>query len=128
MNTISVYKCLCDYQRLRILNLLRAGPLCVCHIMEILGSDQVKTSKQLRYMRELGMVAAQREAQWMVYRLAEPAHPLLTENLKCLQDCVSEEIDFSEDLAKRDRLLARLEATDCCPSIGAIEHQNQVSQ
>ncbi len=128
MNTISVYKCLCDYQRLRILNLLRAGPLCVCHIMEILGADQVKTSKQLRYMRELGMVSAQREAQWMVYRLAEPAHPLLTENLKCLQDCVREEIGFSEDLVKRDRLLARLEATDCGPSIGAIEHHSHLQQ
>lgn len=117
VNTISVYKCLCDYQRLRILNLLRWGPLCVCHIMEILETDQVKTSKQLRYMRELGMVLAKREAQWMVYRLAEPSHPLLTENLKCLQDCVTEEIDFARDSAKRDRLVARLEASNCCPLI-----------
>ncbi|MCD8482802.1 MAG: metalloregulator ArsR/SmtB family transcription factor [Verrucomicrobia bacterium] len=56
MEIISVYKCLCDEQRLRILNLLKAGPLCVCHLMEILETDQVKISKQLKYMKDHGLV------------------------------------------------------------------------
>jgi ArsR family transcriptional regulator len=113
MNTVSIYKCLCDVQRLRILNLLSEGPLCVCHLMEVLESDQVKMSKQLRYMKELGMVEAERKAQWMVYRLAEPSHPLLEENLKCLQDCAGEAACFAEDSAKRRQLVARLEASEC---------------
>ena len=108
MEVIRVYKCLCDEQRLRILNLLSEGPLCVCHLMEILGADQVKISKQLRYMKELGMVEAERQAQWMIYRLADPRHPVLSENLKCLQDCRGEGIDFSADMAKRERLVKRL--------------------
>ena len=52
---IQIYKCLCDELRLRILNLLQEGPLCVCHLVEILDCEQVKMSKQLRYMKELGM-------------------------------------------------------------------------
>ena len=105
MDTISIYKCLCDRLRLRILNLLKEGPLCVCHLMEILEVDQVKVSKQLRYMKELGMVEGKRQAQWMIYQLAEENHPLLVENLKCLQDCASEKAVFRSDLRARKRVL-----------------------
>ncbi len=108
MRVIQIYKCLCDGQRLRILNLLREGPLCVCHLMEILESDQVKVSKQLRYMKELGMVKGERQAQWMVYRLADAENRLLLNNLKCLQDCAGEELYFEEDLRQRTALLKRL--------------------
>ena len=108
MDLISLYKCLCDRQRLRILNLLREGPLCVCHLMEILEADQVKISKQLRYMKELGIVEGERQAQWIVYRLTDPDQPLLSENLKCLQDCAGEELCFKSDLKKRRQLIERL--------------------
>jgi len=112
MNVIKVYKCLCDKLRLRILNLLKEGPLCVCHLLEIVDGDQVKMSKQLRYMKKLGMLASERRAQWMVYRLADKENPLLEENLKCLQDCAGEELCFTEDLKKRAALIKRLRAGD----------------
>lgn len=116
MNVISLYKCLCDRTRLRILNLLGAGPLCVCHLMEILECDQVRMSKQLRYMRELGLVEGRRHAQWMVYRLAEPRSALLDENLKCLQDCAGEDLAFAEDSRRRAAVMARIaEDPACCP-------------
>lgn len=126
MEVIQVYKCFCDELRLRILNLLRMGPLCVCHLVEILDCDQVKMSKQLRYMKELGVVEGERHAQWMVYRLAEPDHPLLEENLKCLQDCVGEGLCFQEDLEKRVGILKRLqeEPTGCSDSILADQRQS----
>lgn len=111
MSVISIYKCLCDEQRLRILNLLREGPLCVCHLMEILDADQVKVSKQLRYMKDLGIVEGERHAQWVIYRLADEGHPLLTENLKCLQDCAGESLAFAEDLRKRRTVTARARRT-----------------
>lgn len=118
MKVIQVYKCLCDVQRLRILNLLKDGPLCVCHLMEILDANQVKISKQLKYMKDLGMVEAERQAQWMIYRLASPAHPLLQENLKCLQDCAATELCFRDDLRKRATLLARIrKAPDGCAPV-----------
>jgi len=116
---IQVYKCLCDLQRLRILNLLREGPLCVCHLVEILDTTQVKISKQLRYMKELGMVEAEREAQWMIYRLPAQPHALLLENLKCLQDCAGECPEFRADLKQRKRIIAHLrKASSNCP--GAV--------
>lgn len=119
MQIIQIYKCLCDSQRLRILNLLKDGPLCVCHLMEILHEDQVKISKQLRYMKNMGMLESERFAQWMIYRLAEPDSPLLMENLKCLQDCYAEQIQFQKDLEVRKKLIARIqkETPDCACAI-----------
>lgn len=110
MKVIKVYKCLCDELRLRIINLLQEGPLCVCHLVEILDCDQVRMSKQLRYMKELGMVEGERHAQWIVYRLADPNDPLLAENLKCLQDCGPEELCLAEDRRKRRAVVERLQA------------------
>ncbi|MGE9293547.1 MAG: ArsR/SmtB family transcription factor [Puniceicoccales bacterium] len=110
MEILRIYKCLCDIQRLRILNLLKQGPLCVCHLMQLLDEDQVKVSKQLRYMKELRMVESERFSQWMIYRLADPENPLLAENLKCLQDCYNEQILFREDLENRQRLMAHVKA------------------
>lgn len=77
MDTADLYKCLSDESRLRMLNLLRQGPLCGCHLMEALELDQVKVSKQLKCMKQLGLLSSEREANWMIYRLAEPVHPLL---------------------------------------------------
>jgi ArsR family transcriptional regulator len=115
MDIIAVYKCLCDRQRLRILNLLQDGPLCVCHLMEILQMEQVKVSKHLLFMKKRGLVVAERCAQWMIYRINEEANPLLQENLKCLQDCAAEELCFREDLSQRRKLMKRLEkeGSDC---------------
>lgn len=117
MEIIQVYKCLCDLQRLRILNLLREGPLCVCHLMGVLGADQVKISKQLRYMKALGVVECSREAQWMIYKLPSIQNPLLEENLKCLQDVATDKLCFAKDLSKRAQILARVaKSSRTCPS------------
>lgn len=122
MDYIEVFKCLCDVQRLRILNLLREGPLCVCHLMEILDAEQVKISKQLKYLKDHGMVEAERDAQWMIYRLADPENRLLQENLSCLQDCAAEELGLAADLARRAEIIQRLQACgelDKRPSMAA---------
>ena len=86
MSLVRIYRCLCDPTRLRLLHLLGAGELCVCHFQEILGEPQVKVSKHLAYLRAHGLVEARREANWMVYRL--PARPSreLAATLACLQD------------------------------------------
>jgi ArsR family transcriptional regulator len=116
MSLIQIYQCLCDPTRLRILNLLQGGELCVCHIQEILGEPQVKISKHLAYLRRRGVVQSRKAANWMIYRL--PAKPTreLSANLACLQDCVGENPVFRRDTAKRAQMSARIaeEAPACC--------------
>lgn len=64
-----------DESRLRILALLRPGPLCVCHIGEALAMPQPKVSQHLRVLRQAGLVRRERRGAWIHYGLAtlEPA-------------------------------------------------------
>jgi ArsR family transcriptional regulator, arsenate/arsenite/antimonite-responsive transcriptional repressor len=111
MDLIQIYECFCDRTRLRILNLLGQGPLCVCHFQEILSEPQVKISKHLGYLREREMVVAERQQNWMIYSLpAKPARELEA-NLKCLQDCVQSDAVFQRDL----KALAKLRSNCCEP-------------
>jgi ArsR family transcriptional regulator len=104
MGLVQIYQCLCDQTRLRILHLLHEGPLCVCHIQEILGEPQVKISKHLAYLRTRRLVEVRREANWMIYRLPVRPPRELSANLACLQDCAQEDPVFRRDAAKLRRL------------------------
>ena len=116
VDLISFYSCLCDRTRLRILNLLAKGPLCVCHVQTILGDSQVKISKHLAYLKQHGLVEVTREANWRIYRLPAKPSAALRSNLACLQDCVHEEPVFRRDLAALKALQATIEADGpaCC--------------
>ena len=106
MKLVKIYECLCDATRLRLLNLLLQGPLCVCHIQAVLGEPQVKISKHLGYLKARGLVTVRRQGNWMIYAL--PVHrersPELEANLACLQDCVNEDGAFTRDLAKLKKI------------------------
>jgi ArsR family transcriptional regulator len=114
MKLVQIYECLCDPTRLRLLNVLAQGPLCVCHFQEILDEPQVKISKHLAYLRSRGLVEAERHGNWMVYAL--PARPSreLKANLACLQDCAGENLVFRHDLARMHRLGPKPPAAGSC--------------
>lgn len=116
MDLVSIYECFCDRTRLRLLALLGDGPLCVCHFQEILGESQVKISKHLGYLKQRGLVQAEREGNWMVYRLPAKPPRELRANLACLQDCATDE-PFRSDTAKLRKLRTRLARPGpCAPS------------
>ncbi len=103
---VEIYKCLCDLNRLRILNLLCAGPQCVCRIEGVLEIGSVRTSQQLSYLRRRGLVEVEVRGTWRIYSLAEKQSPELTANLACLQDCVFENPVFRADI-KRLKTITR---------------------
>ncbi|MFT4901363.1 MAG: ArsR family transcriptional regulator [Lentimonas sp.] len=113
MEASDLYKCIADTQRLRILNLLDGGPLCVCHLQELLEVPQVKMSKQLALMKQLGLLESRREGTWMIYALKQPLPGLLRANLDYLRgaDC-SECNQLQHDLQTRERLLQRITQSD----------------
>jgi ArsR family transcriptional regulator, arsenate/arsenite/antimonite-responsive transcriptional repressor len=111
MDLVQIYQCFCDRTRLRILNLLCDGPLCVCHFQELLNEPQVKISKHLSYLKTHGLVQAHREGNWMVYRLPAKMPPALKANLACLQDCAREDSVFRRDTAKVKAVRTEFEKT-----------------
>ena len=69
-----LFRALGDETRLRCLLLLqREGELCVCELTHALQEIQPKISRHLSTLRETGIVADQRQGQWVYYRL----HPAL---------------------------------------------------
>jgi ArsR family transcriptional regulator, arsenate/arsenite/antimonite-responsive transcriptional repressor len=68
-----LFKALADRTRLRLLNLMAPGEVCVCFFVEVLGTNQPKISRHLAYLRRAGVVAARREGKWMHYRLNAPS-------------------------------------------------------
>jgi DNA-binding transcriptional ArsR family regulator len=57
--------------RLRILDILRGGEECVCHIQSVLGKRQAYVSQQLMILRDAGLVADRKEGLNVFYRLAD---------------------------------------------------------
>ena len=117
MQLTQIYECFCDRTRLRILHLLTQTPLCVCHLQEVLGEPQVKVSKHLKYLRSRGMVQTKQEKNWVIYSLAEKRGRELEANLKCLQDCASDDPQFKRDFRALAKLRQRDEpsvAVACC--------------
>ncbi len=100
MDLIQIYQCLCDRTRLRIVNLLTHGPLCVCHFQQILEIPQAKVSQHLAYLRKHEMVETTRKGTWIIYSLPARPTPQLEANLKCLQDCTTSDKLFRDDLAR----------------------------
>lgn len=120
MEASDIYKCVADPQRLRILNLLESGPLCVCHLQELLDVPQVKMSKQLTAMKRLGLIESSREGTWMIYSLNEPIDGLLRANLDYLREADCAECNqLQKDLLKRSKLILKItkEKSDCPESV-----------
>jgi ArsR family transcriptional regulator, arsenate/arsenite/antimonite-responsive transcriptional repressor len=113
---VTIYECLCDQTRLRILNLLCQGPLCVCHLQDILHAPQVKVSKHLGYLKAHGMVDVRHEGNWRVYSLVTKRTKALEANLACLQDCAAENKVFRRDSEKLKSLRRNLDGDSpaCC--------------
>lgn len=106
-NLVLFYAALADENRLRLLNLLRSGELCVCHLQGVLRTNQPKISRHLAYLRKAGLVEVRQEGKWSHYRLkrlAVPANKILVETLDGLQ---------TEPRIRKD--LQRLKQISCCP-------------
>ena len=67
----TVFKALSDPTRLRLLNLLSEGEVCVCFLCDVLKLVQPKVSRHLAYLKRAGLVIARREGKWMHYGWAD---------------------------------------------------------
>jgi ArsR family transcriptional regulator len=71
------FRILSDPTRVRLLNLLGQGEVCVCDLHGTLGVDQPKVSRHLALMKRAGLVEARRNGKWMHYRLARHGDALV---------------------------------------------------
>ncbi|HEX7150605.1 MAG TPA: metalloregulator ArsR/SmtB family transcription factor [Thermoanaerobaculia bacterium] len=100
---VTLFQALGDRTRLRILNLLAAGEVCVCYFVEVLGDSQPKVSRHLAYLRRAGLVSARREGKWIHYSLARPAEPAAASVLDATLGALTSDRQMQRDVAALER-------------------------
>jgi len=68
----SLLKSLSHPTRLAVLEILRDGEQCVCHMEATLGLRQAAISQQLMVLREAGIVRVRRDGLNVYYRVTQP--------------------------------------------------------
>ena len=68
-----ILKALAHPVRLQILDILRDGEQCVCHLEAVLGLRQAYISQQLMLLRRAGLVADRKDGLRVYYRITDRA-------------------------------------------------------
>jgi ArsR family transcriptional regulator len=95
-----VFRTLSDPTRLRLLNLLSRGEVCVCHLSDTLEVVQPKVSRHLAYLKRAGFVETRRDGKWMHYRWTEHSHPLARVVLEGLRTWMARDGAMNRDRQK----------------------------
>jgi ArsR family transcriptional regulator, arsenate/arsenite/antimonite-responsive transcriptional repressor len=105
--SVELFKAVADPVRLRLLNLLADGEVCVCHLYEALDLPQSTVSRHLAYLRKRRLVIGRKEGLWVHYRLAKPRDELHRNLLACVGTC-------SQGIEALTHDQKRLERRTCC--------------
>lgn len=104
MDVVEILKALGDENRLRILNLLNQGELCVCDIEKITKLSQSNLSKHLNKLRMVGLIKANKRAQWVFYSLNEACF-LQYSFLTALFDIDMKQVkNYEKDISKKNAI------------------------
>lgn len=109
----ALFKGFADPTRLRVLNLLAAGELCVCDIVSILGLPQPAVSRHLAYLRRMGLVDATREWKFAHYRLAEPRNAVHGNLMNCVRACFTGVAQLDTERSQAVTRIAERRALPC---------------
>jgi DNA-binding transcriptional ArsR family regulator len=67
-----ILKAMAHPTRLAVLEILRSGEQCVCHMEALLGIRQARLSQQLMILREAGLVDIRRDGLNIFYHVVKP--------------------------------------------------------
>ncbi|MEO8036735.1 MAG: metalloregulator ArsR/SmtB family transcription factor [Acidobacteriota bacterium] len=70
---VQVHKAIGHPVRLRLLAVLRSGPLCVCQMTVVVKLAASTVSEHLSELRKAGLVSERKEGRWVEYRLSDSA-------------------------------------------------------
>lgn len=109
--TPDLFRAFADATRLRILNLLLEGEVCVCDMCSVLDEVQPKISRHLAYLRRAGLVTVRTQGKWKYYALAAHDNGIERTLLNCVRTCLRETDVLQADLKR----LAATPKGSCCP-------------
>ena len=95
----ALFQALGDRTRLRLLNLMVGGEVCVCFFVEVLEEPQPKISRHLAYLRSAGLVTTTRDGKWVSYGIAPPESATAREAFDAVMNAIGSDRDFQRDRA-----------------------------
>ena len=111
---VKVAKSLSYPNRVRIVEALREGELCVCELCDALGLSQSTLSTHLQVIRSAGIVRSRKEGKWSYYALTPEAVTVINQWLHSFRTGIRRDAVLIRD---RKRLRQRLQLRQsgvCC--------------
>ena len=93
------FAALADRTRLRLINLMRGGEVCVCFFAETLSTNNPKISRHLAYLKRAGLVAGRRDGKWIHYSLNPPKDEKAAEMFASLLKTLETDTEMQADRA-----------------------------
>lgn len=107
----TILKAAGELTRLRILNLLRQGSICVCDLQAVLALPQPTVSRHLAALRHAGLVRDLREGTRVLYSLAPATSTQVKAFYEFLDHVCSAEDALRNDLQALSQAISRGECT-----------------
>ena len=101
------FRALADRTRLRIVNVLARGPLCVCDIRRILGQPQSSVSRHLALLKAAGLIRDRRDGMRVFYALTTWDTALARAVLAAMRAHLAVGGDYLRDVEEVNELRAR---------------------
>src|ERR671936_163789 len=94
---VQLFHALSDETRLQIVQRLRGGERCVCHLTDLLDAAQSRLSFHMKVLKDAGLVTDRKQGRWIHYSLNRDAFNEVQEllgdmkpaarRLKVVNDC-----------------------------------------
>ena len=111
---IAVMKALADESRLKIIWALNGRELCVCQIVELLGSATSTVSKHMSVLKQARLVEARKDGRWTYFQHADEDVP---DEARRATELVVESLSGDPAMrgqAKRLRLIRSTDREELC--------------
>jgi ArsR family transcriptional regulator, arsenate/arsenite/antimonite-responsive transcriptional repressor len=113
------FAALADRTRLRLLNLMRDGEVCVCFFAETFVTNNPKISRHLAYLKRAKLVSGRRDGKWMHYQISEPDNEKAKEIFAGIMEMLKEDREMQLDREKLAELC-------CAPSLVNIQGVSRI--
>jgi ArsR family transcriptional regulator, arsenate/arsenite/antimonite-responsive transcriptional repressor len=115
------FKTFSERPRLRLLNLVREGDVCLCHLADVTGLSEATAARHLGIAHRSGLVRVQLVNRRKFYHLSVPLEPSAAEMLNAVLKLMDEDAEMRADRAAlSERLTDPLIPAYCPPPGGCV--------